>query len=127
MVLIVAAELFSISFEERECDALVSFGGEMDMATVGPATKALSDAVTSHGRVIVDLRKVTFMDSSGLTVLLAARNLSSDPGRLVVVTAPAGQVHRLLTTTGVERLLTVTHSVPRAREAGPEQAQPLNG
>ena len=45
-----------------------------------------------HGKLIIDMEKVTFIDSSGCAVLVAAyKSLQLKPGHLILVTSPAVQ------------------------------------
>lgn len=52
---------------------VIALAGELDMLTA-PRLRAATEATRRDGadRVVVDLREVAFMDSSGLRVLLAA-------------------------------------------------------
>jgi anti-anti-sigma factor len=53
---------------------IVELGGELDMSNVDQAQKALAELVaTRPQRLIFDLAGITFMDSSGLGLLILAR------------------------------------------------------
>jgi anti-sigma B factor antagonist len=56
------------------------------------------------GSVAVDLTEVTFLDSTGLRVLLRARDRL---GAFIVLVTESGQVRRLLEQTGVLELFKV--------------------
>ena len=43
--------------------------GEVDMATAPEFAAAVASLCTTHGRLVFDLTAVTFMDSSGLSVI----------------------------------------------------------
>jgi anti-anti-sigma factor len=47
--------------------------GEIDSSTRLKLSTALTEALEGYGAVVVDLSAVTFMDSSGLGVLLSAQ------------------------------------------------------
>jgi anti-anti-sigma factor len=83
----------------------VTLSGELDMATAPQLEDALSEAARGSVVVILDLRKLTFMDSSGLHAILSARaRLEEANCRLVLV--PGGrQVQLMFEITGVERHL----------------------
>jgi anti-sigma B factor antagonist len=94
--------------EEWEGTPVVAAEGEVDLATVDSFRQAASDAVRQKPEtVIFDLRKVTFIDSSGLGILVATRKkLNNDPSSVVVVTdQPA--VLQSLQITGLDRVLRV--------------------
>jgi anti-anti-sigma factor len=58
--------------------------GEIDMASAGGVTSSLSPLIEAGGPVIVDLSKVSFMDSTGLHVLIAAANALGERGCIIV-------------------------------------------
>jgi anti-anti-sigma factor len=89
-------------------EALVHVDGEIDAGTAPALGQALDAAVDRGMRtVVVDAAEVTFIDSSGLSVLVAAhKRLQVDGGELVVAHASA-PVRRLLGIAGLDRVLTV--------------------
>ena len=81
--------------------AWVTLDGELDLATVPELASRLEEALGSTRLLVVDLRQLTFMDSSGLSVLLEAHQTARRSGsRLVLVRGPA-QVTRLFDITGL--------------------------
>ena len=69
-------------------DALISLTGELDLSGAGPLEEEIARLVEADGlaRVVLDLRELEFMDSSGLRmVALAARRLSAGDRSLVLV------------------------------------------
>lgn len=81
-------------------DAVVSVVGEIDPHTAGTLTEAL-DALTSGDeappeRVVLDLSGVTFVDSSGLRVLLTASERMAEKQITFTLRSPSEAVHRLL-------------------------------
>jgi anti-anti-sigma factor len=81
--------------------AWVHVTGELDLANTPELRRALRDAQLYAQMVVLDLRKVTFIESSGVHVILdAAANVQPGNGRLIVIRGPA-QVDRALTLTSV--------------------------
>ncbi|WP_433612820.1 STAS domain-containing protein [Dactylosporangium sp. CA-139114] len=78
----------------------VTASGELDMTSAPRLINVLRDAIHRHGpsRVDLDLTGVTFMDSTGLQVLVAA---NTDVGGGLRITGTSPAVHRLLQLTGV--------------------------
>ncbi|MFI5906123.1 STAS domain-containing protein [Dactylosporangium sp. NPDC051541] len=78
----------------------VTASGELDMTSAPQLINVLRDAIHAHGpsRVDLDLTGVTFMDSTGLQVLVAA---NTDVGGGLRITGTSPAVHRLLQLTGV--------------------------
>jgi anti-sigma B factor antagonist len=93
----------------------IALAGELDMA-VAPAFRAeLERAVTESTSVIVDLRELEFMDSSGMHALAAADARARAMDTRLVIANPAGSVLRLLELTGMrEALQVVERSGPSA-------------
>jgi anti-sigma B factor antagonist len=87
-----------LAVEERDGGAagvsLVSAKGEIDLAVADEVDGALRAAAAGGRAVVVDLRELDFLDSSGLRVLLlAARDLDE---RFAVVVEPGSAVARLI-------------------------------
>ncbi len=95
----------------READrAIVAIRGELDAAT-GPSVSATVSALTHDGLagVVIDLDHVTFVDSSGLSVLLESHRDAADHNMTLTVTNPQPAVQRLLRLTGVDAVLLDGH------------------
>jgi anti-anti-sigma factor len=86
---------------------VAEIGGEIDVASAPWLRETLLLAVRRHGPMIcVDLRGVTFLDCSGVNVLLAtARRALLEGGRMQVV-RPSAQAWRLITLLGLQGVLT---------------------
>jgi anti-sigma B factor antagonist len=81
--------------------AWVEVAGELDLATSPQLRQTLGDALRHVRVVVLDLRKLTFIDTSGVHVVLdAARGARLEGGRVLLVRGPA-LVDRVLTLTGV--------------------------
>jgi anti-anti-sigma factor len=81
--------------------------GEVDLATVDelhePLTELLANGFTQIG---IDLREVTFMDSTGLRLLvLWRRRAQADGFDLQIAVDPAGPVARVVELTGLQEVL----------------------
>ena len=85
--------------------------GEIDLASAPDLETRLSQCL-GNGPVVVDLSSVSFIDSTGLRVLLAAHSGASDGGLGLVVTD--GPVTKLLSITGVDGHLNIFPSVDAA-------------
>ena len=87
--------------------------GEIDLSNADRLRAAIFDEVDAgSSRVFVDLRAVTFMDSTGLRVLIEGHErLNGVSGELVVV-VNSGPVDRLLGITGLNEVLSVVDELP---------------
>ena len=99
-----------LSIELRRADGwiVVSVEGELDLYTAPQLRDAVMGAVEDGSkRVVVDLTKVPFMDSSGLGVVVAClKRLRESGGDLAVVTPPESPPTKLLSLTGLDRAIT---------------------
>jgi anti-anti-sigma factor len=66
---------------------------------------AVDHAADSGGEVVLDFGDVTFIDSTGLTVLLDAHRTLGDQGRTLVVANARPHILRVFSVTGLELLL----------------------
>jgi anti-anti-sigma factor len=79
--------------------------GEVDLDTAGQVEDALSPALDPRcTRLVVDLADVSFMDSSGLRVLVVARNALDDRGAEMVIAGENDQLRRLFEISGLTRV-----------------------
>lgn len=87
----------------------IALSGEIDHHGAREIMAQLNDAIATRlpARLVLDLSGVTFMDSSGIAVLLRAlRQMQQIGGALRVVSIPA-QARRVLDAAGVGRLITL--------------------
>ena len=84
--------------------------GELDVASVRGLGADLSEAVGDLSRdLVVDLRRVTFIDSSALGALVkAARRLGTQGRTLGLRIAPGGPVEGILDATGLRAVFDVS-------------------
>ncbi|GAA2373916.1 hypothetical protein Cme02nite_02860 [Catellatospora methionotrophica] len=89
-------------------EAVVAVSGEIDLAVREDLLNTLHHAIhaTAATAVVVDLSRVTFMDSTGLHVLLTSHKSALGSGVGFSVVGATGLVHRLLAVTGMLGLLT---------------------
>ena len=94
---------FSISIG-REGDAdVVALRGELDIAGTGPLHECLARLA---GRdVVVDVRRLSFIDAGGMSVLVVAHGRARRQGRSLVVRGACREVRRVLDIGGLSHLL----------------------
>jgi anti-sigma B factor antagonist len=81
--------------------AWVQVAGELDLATSPQFRQTLEEAQRAEGLVVLDLRELSFIDSSGIHVILDVVDDARHKGdRLLIVRGPA-QVDRMLTLTKI--------------------------
>jgi anti-anti-sigma factor len=91
---------------ERAGDLVVArLRGELDLHTVAAFAAALEDVCGSCRRLVVDLRGLDFIDSSGLHGLTQLRDGLAPAAQLVLVRG-SENVHRTFEIVGLDRELT---------------------
>jgi anti-sigma B factor antagonist len=105
------AELRSTEFSvEQSTDvhgAVLTLSGELDLSSAPELEQAIREAkpAESGRRLLFDLSSLGFMDSTGVSVLIASKQNADADGWLIAIRRPNGQVRRLLELVGLlERL-----------------------
>jgi anti-anti-sigma factor len=95
---------FGVISSEFEGGRIFTLRGELDAATCGGLAENLRGDPGSL--VVVDLRQLTFIDSSGLGAIHNARRAAIDNGGNLVVCRPTPMVYRVLEITGLDTWVT---------------------
>ena len=91
--------------------AVVSAQGELDAYTAPALSDALADAAAeSDDRVVIDLSRVAFMDSTALGLVVKAVNEIGDRGGDVRLVLPKRSARRIFEITTLDRVLPVESS-----------------
>ena len=102
---------FSVDVKDGERAVVIGVSGELDLASSPELEHELERGIASGVEIlIIDLRKLEFMDSTGLSVLVRAHQKATQAGKQFVVVKGPQQVQRLLSLTGVAERLTVVDS-----------------
>ena len=105
---------FAVTVETpQEGTLLVRVTGDLDLATSPRVGDALSSAPVAR-HVVIDLTGCTFVDSSGVRVLVPAARDAPESGRGVSLVAPDSGIRRVLEISGVDTLVPVHSSVDDA-------------
>jgi anti-sigma B factor antagonist len=102
---------FSVDMRDDDRAVVIGVSGELDLAS-SPALEHELEQGAARGveLVIVDLRQLEFMDSTGLSVLVRAHQRATEQGQRFGVVKGPQQVQRLLSLTGVADRLTLADS-----------------
>ena len=106
-------EASSVSVRVRTSDpwTVIAVAGEMDTRVV-PLVSQLRCVSAAH--VVFELREVTFMDASGLGVLMDAQRNAVRAGGCVRLVAPSNRARRLLALTRTDGVFLTFGSVAEA-------------
>jgi stage II sporulation protein AA (anti-sigma F factor antagonist) len=112
-------EPFSIDVERHPDGAfVVRLGGELDLAGSADVTGTLRRIGGSAPfRIVVDLSRLTFIDSSGLNALVASSREVERAGGSIVLASPSPHVARILEIVQLPDTVRVEESVEGALHA----------
>jgi anti-sigma B factor antagonist len=95
---------FSVEVQRQHDAAIVKPRGELDVATVETLRAALDD-IKGAGRFVLDLRGLSFIDSTGLHLLVALDQRAQRDGFQLALVAPAPPVDRAIQVCGLGKTL----------------------
>ena len=100
-------EPFAIDIDEREDRVVVTPRGELDMATAPELEQAVMPRLQQSSWIVLDLRSLDFIDSSGLRVVVGAHRAAEEHGgRFTCVRgAPGSTVHRIVEIAGIDGVI----------------------
>jgi anti-sigma B factor antagonist len=100
---------------EQDGDVVrVALSGELDMSTAASVEERLMELEqgASLEGVVLDLRDVRFIDSTGLSLLINAHSRGQKAGRRVTIVPGSGAPRRIIETTGLGSRLDVAEESP---------------
>lgn len=108
-----ALAAFACSWSDGSEDAgCVRLTGELDLSTAAELERTLQQAQARASVVLLDLRELRFIDASGLHVIVNADARAIRADCRLIVTRAARQLDRLLTVTGLCKLLEIVDLDP---------------
>jgi anti-sigma B factor antagonist len=110
---------FRVEVRSEGQTTVIAVRGELDLAS-SPALQEELDRVAASDAtlLIIDLRNLDFMDSTGLSVLVRAHQRTEEQGRQLAMVKGPQQVQRLLSLTGVADRLKLVDSPEELLSSG---------
>jgi anti-sigma B factor antagonist len=93
---------------------VVTLAGELDLAAAEGFWAELEPLIEPAGVVVLDGTELSFLDSSGLRILLLANGRATQLGARLRLVAPQRAVRRTLQLTGADTLVTTFETVDEA-------------
>jgi anti-sigma B factor antagonist len=95
-----------VDVEQREGQTRVVLAGELDIASAERLERELAVIEgNSPGTLVLDMRQVEFIDSTGLRALIAADARARSGGRRLAIVPGSNAVERLLSVTKLDQRL----------------------
>ena len=110
---------FSVRSRVADGTAVVALEGDLDLVSAAEAGEALQTAQAGGGAVVLDLRELRFLDSSGLRVVLEAqrRAAKAGDGATLRIATGDGEVRRVFELSGVGALVSLVDAPPPETDA----------
>jgi anti-anti-sigma factor len=91
--------------QQSDGSLVIAFAGELDLANADTAESALESSLANGAPVIVDMRELEFIDSTGIALLVSTLSRNEDGTRVSFIPSDFPAVTRVLELTGLaERL-----------------------
>jgi anti-sigma B factor antagonist len=105
-------EILDVSTEDRDGLVHVALVGELDLSTVAKVQEELRRVeVNSPATLVVDLSKLTFLDSTGLRCIVTADERAREEGRRIVIVRGPDAVQRVFAITRLDDRLEMVDDV----------------
>lgn len=95
---------FNVASRREQGAFVVTPEGELDIATVDPVRELLLQRADGEA-LVVDLRHVTFLDTSGIQVVVEAYRASNEDGFTLRILRADPRVHRVFEIAGLDGVL----------------------
>jgi anti-sigma B factor antagonist len=106
---------FSMSRQTVAGYPVLTLRGEADISSAHMLRDGLTELIDSGGEaVVVDLTEVTFLDSTGLGVLVGARNAAVEAKSGLPIACEDGRILKLFRITGLDNVFDIHPSVDAA-------------
>jgi anti-anti-sigma factor len=107
---------FAIEVKQQGSETYLTLSGELDLATVGQLEEAIAARLSAGEDVVVDLRGLAFMDSSGVRALVAGHAAAQNGGGSLTIVRPArdSEVDRVIDVSGIGPALGMVDEPPHA-------------
>jgi anti-sigma B factor antagonist len=98
--------LLQLETEEADSYVRLALSGELDIASAPQVEEALNRIEANQpGLILIDLRGLEFMDSTGLRTVVSADSRAREEGRRLAVVRGPEQVERIFTVTRLNERL----------------------
>src|SRR5689334_24845184 len=111
---LVMGSALDIAVRDERGVVIAAVTGEIDISTVAQLRERLYELAGNGGTLIVDLNRVTFIDSAGLGALVGTAQRAAENGGSLYAVCAQPQPRRLLWLTGVDKRIPLAATVAGA-------------
>jgi anti-anti-sigma factor len=106
-------EILDVRTEDRDGLVHMALVGELDLSSVAKVQEELRRVEAgSPATLVVDLSKLTFLDSTGLRCIVTADERAREQGRRIVIVRGPDAVQRVFAITRLEERLEIVDDAP---------------
>ncbi|NKZ08893.1 STAS domain-containing protein [Actinomadura latina] len=115
---------FDISLMRDDRCTVVRVQGDIDVVSRTRFEETLFEVVDTDEPTVVDMREVTFCDSTGLNALVAANRRAIGRGSHIALVALPPRVQRVFRITGIDKFIPIYDTLREAIVAFPSTTTP---
>ncbi|MEO1814818.1 MAG: STAS domain-containing protein [Acetobacterium sp.] len=87
---------------------MVSIRGEIDIYSIEKFRETIEEKIkTQAPEIILDCSELSYMDSTGMGVLIELRNKTKELGQKIIMMNPRPNIRKLLALTGVDKIIEI--------------------
>jgi anti-anti-sigma factor len=98
---------FAVTQVEQPGEIVVQVEGDIDALAAPGLWRAIEAQLGSTRHLVVDLERVSFIDSTGVGILIRAVNALREMGQRLSVRSPAPMTRHVFETVGLTRLIDI--------------------
>jgi len=88
--------------------SMVSIKGEIDIYSIEKFREAIEEKIkTKEPEIILDCSELSYMDSTGMSVLIELRNKTKEKGQKIIMMNPRPNIKKLMALTGVDKIIEI--------------------
>jgi anti-anti-sigma factor len=96
------SEILAIRTSRTRDECIIELAGELDLSEVTRFSTVFASVLETDAQALVlDLRELEFLDSTGVHTILAAERLAKEHGKSFVIIRGPRQVQRIFEITGI--------------------------
>ena len=102
-----------IHYETADARLFVELAGELDHHSMGSLRTEVDEAIFIHNphELILDFGQVTFMDSSGIGLIMGRYRILHPLGGRIILLRPAPHIRSILRLAGMEQLASIKNEL----------------
>lgn len=108
----------TVTLQNENSCLIASLNGELDHHSVRSIREEIDTAISENqpSRLALDFGEVTFMDSSGIGLILGRCKIMGGIGGTTAIWDPSPHIRRVMKLSGIERLAKIEHSPNRKED-----------